>query len=123
MVVTPNLLVDILLGTDIYEAEMPNPSQVKQGLAVLTRAQRRGREQEIQLRPDCQSQAMRNGSSQLWDDEEQRGKENEQTQNCQRMPKRQLRHADERNCLTIATLHKWRKAVKSWLLKRQTTRD
>ena len=40
------------------------------------------------------------------DDEEKRGKENEQTRNCQRTQKQQLHRADERNCFTIATLHK-----------------
>ena len=71
-----------------------------------TRAQRRGREQEIQLRPDYGSQDMRNGSSQLRNDEEQRGKQNEQTWNRQRTSKQQLRRTGKRNCLTIATLHK-----------------
>ena len=49
---------------------------------------------------------MRYGSSQLKDDEQERGKQNEPTWNCQRTPKRQLHRADKRNCLTITTLHK-----------------
>ena len=46
VVVASNLPVDVLLGTDLYEAPVFREGQVEQGLAVLTRAQRRGREQE-----------------------------------------------------------------------------
>ena len=46
VVVALNLPVDVLLGTDLYEALMFREGQVEQGLAVLTRAQCRGKEQE-----------------------------------------------------------------------------
>ena len=46
VVVAPNLPVDVLLGTDLYEASVFKGGQVERGLAVLTRAQRRGREQK-----------------------------------------------------------------------------
>ena len=54
---------------------MPSANQVGQGLAVLTKLQPRTREQEMLLRPDCWSLMPRNGSSQLRDNQEQRGKE------------------------------------------------
>ena len=46
VVVAPNLPVDVLLGTDLYEASVFKGGQVERGLAVLTRVQRRGREQK-----------------------------------------------------------------------------
>ena len=46
VVVALNLPVDVLLGTDLYEASVFREGPVEQGLAVLTRAQCRGRKQE-----------------------------------------------------------------------------
>ena len=90
----------------------------------LARAQRRGREQEIQLRPDCWSQAMRNGSSQLRDDEQQGGM---RTSKCGTVREHRNGNYVLQMSKTVGrSLHfirKWTKAVKSWLLRRQTTRD
>ena len=46
VVVAPNLPVDVLLGTDLHKASAFKEGQVGRGLAVLTRAQRRGRGQK-----------------------------------------------------------------------------
>lgn len=43
MVVAPNLPVDVLLGTDLYEASVFKGGQVEHGLAGV---QRRGKEQK-----------------------------------------------------------------------------
>lgn len=65
MVVAPNLPVDVLLGTDLYEASVFKGGQVEHGLAGV---QRRGKEQKKRKK-------------QRWEDKELRGKEdNDETE-------------------------------------------